>query len=227
MLEMHPLYLGILFIMFVAAGVLVKNEKMDSVIRLLWVYGLAWVLIAGALLLQPWVRFDFILYADPNRLLELVPQDLPRSLFNKFGVPGVTAFLDLIKQVSSLNAIGLQLTPIGWPRLFVFLPIPILLFSGLGIVLRKARAAQVILSGGSLLFCCIGIVGLIAAAPEIDSLGIHSEFSWRLVMALLGVRLGNGLWWETLGLITLGIANLINLAGGDREIRDDSTYNEI
>lgn len=199
----------------IALAVLRSDTPLAAVSRprLLPLLGLA--LIVGSFFFQEWVRFDFIQY------LELGLGDLLRDL-----APDAIGLLGSAESSRLLGVLLGKATLTGW-QLTVFAPfwgfwtqaaivfptllaVATLAWLPLGATYSGGRLCKLV---GILLtaLSLAALVGLAAAIPAVDALGMKDQFHWAILTVLLGVRLEMGPWLTMLGLALLFVGGLIEV----------------
>ena len=173
------------------------------------------VLIVGSFFFQDWVRFDFIQY------LRMGLGDLLREF-----APDAIGLLGNVESSRLLRVLLGKATLTGW-QLTVFAPfwgfwtqaaivfptllaVATLAWLPLGATYSGKRLCKLV---GILLaaLSLAGLVGLAAAIPAVDALGMHDRFHWAILTVLLGVKLEMGPWLTMLGLTLLFVGGLIEI----------------
>jgi hypothetical protein len=193
--------------------------------------------VTSAYLFQPWIKFQFIEYLVnmPYLLKELLPLDIINYLVKWFGVEWLTKTVEIFGVITgfSINGLLVQFVPsFGfWTHVWAILPLLLVIPVVLGIIVGPfARGKPPVRFLGGALFCIslVALIGLITSLPDLDALGIHGDFAWLLLSALLGVRLGNGPWITILGLILFAIGGVVEFSdtASPKEDSKDKSWEE-
>ncbi len=147
----------------------------------------------------------------PDLIADILPEAIQR-----LAPESLAKVWRLVEEFSQLKAWQLQMIPfyrLG-TRLAVILPTLLALLAlfwlPFGVVMggrRISKAIGAVLCGLSLW----ALIILLGALPELDALGASTQREWSFVVVLLGVRLGNGVWFTVVGLLLLVAGGIVEI----------------
>ena len=175
-------------------------------------------LVLASFLFQPWIRLNFIEYLVniPQSIKDLLPEGVVKLVIDRLGVDWLGRLLEIVGNVTSLSGWKIQFIPTYgfWTHFWMLAPVILVFPVALGILfgsLLHGRAIPRILGGVLAVFSLILFLGLLFSLPDIDTLGIHHNFQWSLLAAMVGAKLGNGPWFMCLGLLFWVIGGIVDL----------------
>lgn len=162
---------------------------------------------------QPWLSFEFLRYLriGPGIISDILPE-----ILQWLGPEPLAGLLKTLERITHLNAWQIQLVPFYNLKIRLIALAPILLALGAMVwvpwgaslagrgICKIAGAFQVSLSLVTLLM-------LTLALPDLEALGQPVQLPWSLLGALLGVRLGGGIWLTLIGLCALSIGGAVEI----------------
>jgi len=207
----------------VALGVARLDTPLACAFRPRLILLLGSVLTIGAFFFLRWIELDFIgyfnidldfltLFVSP-RVLHFISQKLGMI---DFDLRWLSKILHLLHNFTYFNGVTLQLVPtygVG-EHAATMLP-PLVGILGAILILPAASypgTLPVRVLGGILaLISAISLIALLLVLPDLDSLGIHGDFRWMLMVTILGARLRSGPWYTMIGLLLLMAGGLIEV----------------